>query len=72
MKILHLFNNYLPKTQTWAFNLLRYTPSTKVYIGANNILPDNWEAEGLAPLSNGVFDDGRMSIDEELGFWGAF
>ena len=52
MKVLHLFYTYLPKTQTWAFNLLRYTPDTDVHIGAYRFLEGNWIDEGFTKVTS--------------------
>lgn len=42
MNILHLFYSYLPKTQTWAFNLLRFTLGVNVHVGAYRFLKGMW------------------------------
>lgn len=54
MKILHLFNTYLPKTQTWAFNLLRFTPEVEVFIGAYRFLPNSWWDDRFTAVSGSL------------------
>ena len=42
LKILHLFNQYLPQTENWCFKLISHTPGTEVYIGAREYLKNNF------------------------------
>lgn len=62
MKVLHLFYTYLPKTQTWAFNLLRYTPDTEVHIGAYRFLKDNWPNDGFHKITSRL-----SSVERKIG-----
>lgn len=41
-KVLHLFNQYLPQTENWAFNLISHLPETEIYIGAKHYLKNNF------------------------------
>lgn len=42
LKVLHLFNSYLPQTENWAYNLLRYTPDVEVHVFARKFLHNNF------------------------------
>lgn len=55
MKILNLYHSYLPKTQTWAFNLLLFTPNIEVFVGAYTFLPDSWEDDRIKLINPARF-----------------
>ena len=38
IKVLHLFNTYLPNTENWAYHLISNTPNTKVFIAAQKYI----------------------------------
>jgi len=42
IKVLHLFTNYLPISQNWAYNLLESTPEVEVHIAAYFYLKENF------------------------------
>ncbi|NET34312.1 MAG: glycosyltransferase family 4 protein [Cyanothece sp. SIO1E1] len=41
-KVLHLFNQYLPQTENWAYHLIRYTPAIRTLIAAKRYLRYNF------------------------------
>ncbi len=42
IKILHLFNQYLPQTENWSYKLIKNTPDVDVFIGAKAYLKNNF------------------------------
>jgi len=42
LRILHLFNDYLPQTENWAYNLMSNLPGCEIHIGARNFLKNNF------------------------------
>lgn len=42
LKVLHLFESYLPQTENWAYNLIRHLPDVAIHIGANHYLKNNF------------------------------
>ncbi|WP_367390554.1 glycosyltransferase family 4 protein [Lewinella sp. LCG006] len=42
IKVLHLFNSYLPLSEQWAFDLVRHTPQVEVHIATRQFLPNNF------------------------------
>lgn len=56
MRVLHIFNTYLPRTQTWAFNLLRFTPDVEVFVGAYSFLPDSWWEDRFTKVRSKIIE----------------
>lgn len=42
IRVLHLFNNYLPPSERWAYDLIRNVPEVEVHIAARRFLPNNY------------------------------
>jgi len=42
LKVLHLFNDYLPQTENWAYNLMAALPDCEIHIGAKRYLKNNF------------------------------
>lgn len=42
LKVLHLFNTYLPQTENWAYNLMTALPDCEIHIGAKKYLKNNF------------------------------
>jgi len=38
IKVLHLFNTYLPNTENWAYRLIANTPNSQIFIAAKNYI----------------------------------
>ncbi|MEL6864615.1 MAG: glycosyltransferase family 4 protein, partial [Bacteroidota bacterium] len=38
IKVLHLFDRYLPATESWSYNLIRHIPNVDIHIAARNYL----------------------------------
>lgn len=64
MRVLHIFNTYLPKTQTWAFNLLRFTPDVEVFVGAYSFLPDSWWEDRFTKVRSQVTEKVEGLVDK--------
>lgn len=64
MRVLHIFNTYLPKTQTWAFNLLRFTPDVEVFVGAYSFLPDSWWEDRFTKVRSQVTEKVDGLVDK--------
>ena len=47
LKVLHLFNDYLPQTENWAYNLLSALPDCEIHIGAKKYLKNNFYSENF-------------------------
>jgi colanic acid/amylovoran biosynthesis glycosyltransferase len=62
MKVLHLFNDYLPNSMNWAANLITNTPDADLYVGASRFLKTNFFAADVAyiefPLREGEWPTG--------------
>lgn len=52
IKVLHLFNQYLPQTENWAFHLIQNTPDVEVFIGAKEYLKNNFYHSGFTFISH--------------------
>ncbi len=42
LKVLHLFNTYLPNTENWAYHLISNTPNVDIFIAAKNYIKDSF------------------------------
>jgi len=42
IKVLHLFNQYLPQTENWSYKLIKNTPEVEVFIGAKVYLKNDF------------------------------
>ena len=42
LKVLHLFNAYLPQSENWAYHLIKNTPEVEIHVGANHYLKNNF------------------------------
>lgn len=66
LKVLHLFNEYLPQTENWAYNLMAALPDCEIHIGAKEYLKNNFYhrqfrfADHLA----GAFDQMDKRLDK--------
>lgn len=55
IKVLHLFNNYLPPSQVWAYQLLKHATETEIHIAARHYHKQNFYYPGFQFVPN-VFD----------------
>jgi colanic acid/amylovoran/stewartan biosynthesis glycosyltransferase WcaL/AmsK/CpsK len=65
IKVLHLFEQYLPFTEVWCFNLLKHLPDVEVHVGANNYLKNNFYNSSFHYVDN--YFDGLKRENEKLG-----
>jgi len=65
IKILHLFNDYLPQTENWAYNLIASLPDCEIHIGGRTYLKNNFYNSQFYFVDNHfeVFNQ----IDKSLG-----
>ena len=56
IKVLHLFNQYLPQTENWAYNLMANLPDSQIHIAAKNYLKNNFYHQDLYFADN-YFDE---------------
>ncbi len=52
LKVLHLFNHYLPHTEIWAYNIINHLPQTTIHIGAKAYLRNNFYNENFTFIHN--------------------
>jgi len=60
IKALHLFNNYLPDTEHWAYRLIKSLPDCEIHIGANQY------------LQNAFYDPAFRFIDNDKNTSGVY
>ena len=70
LKVLHLFNSYLPKTEIWAYQLIRHLPDVEIHIGANNYLRHNYYNSDFHFIDNPLSSLARKDfvIDQSLSY----
>lgn len=42
LRVLHLFQKYLPATENWTFNFINNLPDVKITMGSKEFLPCNF------------------------------
>lgn len=52
IKVLHLFNEYLPETENWAYNLISALPDCEIHIGAQSYLRNNFYDSNFEFINN--------------------
>ncbi|MGK0173945.1 MAG: colanic acid/amylovoran biosynthesis glycosyltransferase [Ulvibacter sp.] len=65
IKILHLFNSYLPETENWSYNLIQNLLDTEIHIGAKNYLKKNFYNSRFHFIDN-YFDE-LNKMNRQLG-----
>ncbi len=67
LKVLHLFNSYLPQTENWAYNLLSALPNSEIHIGAKKYLKNNFYNPQFHFTDNlfGPFDQIDRRLDKK-------
>jgi len=56
LKILHLFNAYLPQTENWAYHLISSLPDSEIHIAAKNYLKNDFY-NGAFNFADNYFDE---------------
>lgn len=64
LKILHLFNAYLPQTENWAYHLLKNTPDVEIHVGAHHYLKNNFYSPEFRFIDN--YYDGLRNFNRRL------
>ncbi len=64
LKILHLFNSYLPQTENWAFRLVKNLPDVEIHVGAHHYLKNNFYEPGFHFIDN--YFDGLRNLNRHL------
>lgn len=65
LKCLHLFDNYLPQTENWAYNLISSLPDSEIHIGAKNYLKKDFYNNRFHFIDN-YFDE-LAKMNRQLG-----
>jgi len=61
-KVLHLFNDYLPQSENWAYNLISALPNSEIHIGARKYLKNNFYNEKF------LFNDPHFGDYDQINF----
>ena len=71
LKILHLFNNYLPPTMNWAHNLMEHLPDTLCFVTARSFLKKNFYNSHFQYISNpfGDYHQHFNNLNNKHKFW---
>jgi len=66
LKVLHLFDSYLPQTENWAYNLLSSLPDCEIHIGARTYLKNNFYPPQFHFTDNlfGAFDQIDLMLNK--------
>lgn len=65
VSVLHLFEQYLPKTEVWAYNFIRYLTDADIHIGANHYLKHNFYNPNFKYIDN--YYDGLRAENFKTG-----
>jgi hypothetical protein len=71
LRVLHLFDSYLHRTENWAYNLIYNLPDTKIFITSKEFLPCNFypgKFEYLIPPFKRIKNPDRIFIVRLLNF----
>ncbi|HHB79003.1 MAG TPA: glycosyltransferase [Saprospiraceae bacterium] len=47
IKVLHLFNTYLPNTENWAYHLIANTPEVEIFVAAKDYIDGSFPNDGF-------------------------
>ena len=65
LRVLHLFNSYLPQSENWAYSLIKNVPNAEIHIGALHFLKNNFYNPEFLFIDN-YFDEFRK-LNRNLG-----
>lgn len=71
MVVLHNFFSYLPTSQNWAYNLIRFTPAGRVLVYAEEYLKTNFYLSHVTYLNDGLpgIKDALSRYSEKRNFY---